>query len=75
MTELASVGDFCPNSDCPVYGDTEALRAIDELHNFGVAVRFASQPDLDPMDPDDRLYFNILSTGEITLAYEAHWLA
>lgn len=35
--------------------DTEALRAIDELHEFGVAVRFANQPDLDPMDPDDRV--------------------
>jgi site-specific DNA recombinase len=35
--------------------DTEALRAIDELHEFGVRVRFANQPDLDPMDPDDRV--------------------
>ncbi|MDX2137285.1 MAG: recombinase family protein [Chloroflexota bacterium] len=35
--------------------DTEALRAIDELYGFGVAVRFANQPDLDPMDPDDRV--------------------
>lgn len=35
--------------------DTEALRAIDELDEFGVAVRFANQPDLDPMDPDDRV--------------------
>jgi hypothetical protein len=35
--------------------DTEALRAIDELHEFGVAVRFANMPDLDPMDPDDRV--------------------
>ncbi len=35
--------------------DTEALRAIDELHEFGVGVRFANQPDLDPMDPDDRV--------------------
>lgn len=35
--------------------DTEALRAIDELHDFGVAVRFANSPDLDPMDPDDRV--------------------
>ncbi len=35
--------------------DTEALRAIDELHEFGVAVRFANQPDLDPMGPDDRV--------------------
>src|SRR5215218_5387917 len=31
--------------------DTEALRANDELYGFGGAVRFANQPDLDPMDP------------------------
>ncbi|MDX2159911.1 MAG: recombinase family protein [bacterium] len=35
--------------------DTEALRAIDELHDFGIAVRFANTPDLDPIDPDDRV--------------------
>ena len=35
--------------------DTEALRAIDELYDFGVAVRFANSPDLDPMDPDGRV--------------------
>jgi DNA invertase Pin-like site-specific DNA recombinase len=35
--------------------DTEALRAIDELHEFGVRVVFANQPDLNPMDPDDRV--------------------
>jgi DNA invertase Pin-like site-specific DNA recombinase len=35
--------------------DTEALRAIDELDEFGVAVRFANQPDLNPMSPDDRV--------------------
>ncbi len=35
--------------------DTEALRAIDELNRFGVAVRFANSPDLDPMDPDGRV--------------------
>ncbi|MEP6987784.1 MAG: recombinase family protein, partial [Chloroflexota bacterium] len=35
--------------------DTEALRAIDELHEYNVAVRFANQPDLDPMDPDGRV--------------------
>ncbi|MGB7339384.1 MAG: recombinase family protein, partial [Phototrophicaceae bacterium] len=35
--------------------DTEALRAIDELDDFGVAVRFANQPDLNPIDPDDRV--------------------
>jgi DNA invertase Pin-like site-specific DNA recombinase len=35
--------------------DTHALRAIDEIDEFGVAVRFANQPDLDPMSPDDRV--------------------
>ncbi|NJO83559.1 MAG: recombinase family protein [Blastochloris sp.] len=44
--------------------DTEALRAIDELHEFGVAVRFANQPDLDPQDPDDR----VIVTLSFTLA-------
>jgi DNA invertase Pin-like site-specific DNA recombinase len=44
--------------------DTEALRAIDELYEFGVAMRFANQPDLDPMDPDDR----VLVTLTFTLA-------
>jgi DNA invertase Pin-like site-specific DNA recombinase len=44
--------------------DTEALRAIDELDDFGVAVRFANQPDLNPMDPDDR----VIVTLSFTLA-------
>jgi len=44
--------------------DTEALRAIDELYDFGVAVRFSNQPDLDPMDPDDR----VIVTLSFTLA-------
>lgn len=44
--------------------DTEALRAIDELNEFGVGVRFANSPDLDPMDPDDR----VLVTLSFTLA-------
>jgi DNA invertase Pin-like site-specific DNA recombinase len=35
--------------------DTEALCTIDELDRVGVAVRFANAPDLDPMDPDDRV--------------------
>lgn len=35
--------------------DTEALRAIDELDEFGVAVRFANQPGLNPMSSDDRV--------------------
>ncbi|NJO82528.1 MAG: recombinase family protein [Blastochloris sp.] len=40
--------------------DVEALRAIDEMTRLGIKVRFASHPDLDPSDPDDRLYLNIL---------------
>jgi transposase-like protein len=28
MTELASVGDFCPNPECAVYGDTAANAII-----------------------------------------------
>jgi hypothetical protein len=28
MTELASVGDFCPNLDCTFYGNTEANAII-----------------------------------------------
>lgn len=44
--------------------DTEALRAIDELDEFGVGVRFANQPGLDPMDPDDR----VIVTLSFTLA-------
>ncbi|MCS7071032.1 MAG: recombinase family protein, partial [Anaerolinea sp.] len=44
--------------------DTEALRAIDELHEFGVAVRFANMPDIDPMHMDQR----VLVTMTFTLA-------
>ncbi|MCB9458674.1 MAG: recombinase family protein [Anaerolineaceae bacterium] len=40
--------------------DTEALVAIDELHALGVAVRFADYPDLDPVDPDDRIMVSLL---------------
>ncbi len=40
--------------------DVEALRAIDEMTRLGINVRFASHPDLNPADPDDRLYMNIL---------------
>lgn len=40
--------------------DVEALRAIDELTALGVTVRFASHPDLEPANEDDRLYLNIL---------------
>jgi DNA invertase Pin-like site-specific DNA recombinase len=40
--------------------DVEALRTIDELTALGICVRFASHPDLDPDNEDDRLYLNIL---------------
>ena len=40
--------------------DVEALRAIDKLTALGLCVRFASHPDLDPANEDDRLYLNIL---------------
>jgi DNA invertase Pin-like site-specific DNA recombinase/ribonuclease HI len=42
--------------------DAEALSAIDELHAFGVAVRFADYPDLDPIDPDDRILVSLSFT-------------
>lgn len=42
--------------------DTEALIAIDELHEFGVGVRFADYPDLDPIDPDDRIVVSLSFT-------------
>jgi hypothetical protein len=40
---------------------TQSLYA---LHEFGVAVRFANSPDLDPIDPDDR----VIVTLSFTLA-------
>ena len=40
--------------------DVEALRAIDEITKLGIIVRFASHPDLDASNEDDRLYLNIL---------------
>jgi hypothetical protein len=42
--------------------DTDALIAIDELHALGVAVRFADYPDLDPIDPDDRILVSLSFT-------------
>ena len=42
--------------------DTEALTAIDELHDIGVAIRFADYPDLDPIDPDDRIMVSLSFT-------------
>jgi len=42
--------------------DAEALSAIDELDAFAVAVRFADYPDLDPIDPDDRILVSLSFT-------------
>lgn len=42
--------------------DAEALSAIDELNSLGVAVRFADYPDLDPIDPDDRILVSLSFT-------------
>lgn len=42
--------------------DTEALRAIDELAEIGVVIRFADYPDLDPVDPDDRILVSLSFT-------------
>ncbi len=42
--------------------DAEALSIIDELHAFGVSVRFADYPDLDPIDPDDRILVSLSFT-------------
>ena len=44
--------------------DTEAMRAIDELNEFGIAVRFANMPNIDPMHMDQR----VLVTMTFTLA-------
>ncbi len=59
MLEDARMGNFShvivERADRFGRNDTEALRAIDELDAFGVAVRFANQPDLNPMSPDDRV--------------------
>ncbi|MBZ0274554.1 MAG: recombinase family protein [Anaerolineae bacterium] len=42
--------------------DTEALTVIDELHRLGVSIRFADYPDLDPIDPDDRIMVSLSFT-------------
>lgn len=66
MLEDARVGCFShvavENAERFGRNDTEALVAIDELHNLGVAVRFADYPDLDPIDPDDRILVSLSFT-------------
>jgi hypothetical protein len=53
---------FVENAERFGRNDSEALTAIDELHALGIAVRFADYPDLDPMDPDDRILVSLSFT-------------
>ena len=66
MLEDARLGYFShvavENAERFGRNDTEALVAIDELHEFGIAVRFADYPDLDPIDPDDRILVSLSFT-------------
>lgn len=40
--------------------DAEALRAINELEQLGVTLRFADYPDLDPTRPDERIVITMM---------------
>lgn len=66
MLEHARAGHFShvavENAERFGRNDTEALMAIDALHEIGVAVRFADYPDLDPIDPDDRILVSLSFT-------------
>ena len=66
LLEDARAGEFShvavENAERFGRNDTEALTAIDELHNLGVAIRFADYPDLDPFDPDDRIMVSLSFT-------------
>ena len=66
MLEDARAGRFShvavENAERFGRNDTEALTVIDELHNIGVAIRFADYPDLDPFDPDDRIMVSLSFT-------------
>ena len=66
MLEDARAGQFShvavENAERFGRNDTEALVAIDELHDLGIAVRFADYPDLDPIGADDRLMITISFT-------------
>lgn len=66
MLEDARAGKFShvavENAERFGRNDTDALVAIDELHRLGVAVRFADYPDLNPIDPDDRILVSLSFT-------------
>lgn len=40
--------------------DVEALRAVDELTQLGIIVRFSGHPELDPGNMDNRFFLNVL---------------
>ena len=66
MLEDARAGRFShvavENAERFGRNDTEALTALDALHELGVCVRFADYPDLDPIDPDDRILVSLSFT-------------
>jgi DNA invertase Pin-like site-specific DNA recombinase len=66
MLEDARAGHFShvavENAERFGRNDTEALVAIDTLHELGISVRFADYPDLDPIDPDDRILVSLSFT-------------
>ncbi len=66
MLEDAHAGYFShvavENAERFARNDTEALVAIDALDDLGVVVRFADYPDLDPIDPDDRILVSLSFT-------------
>lgn len=66
MLEHARAGSFShvavENAERFGGNDSEALTAIDALHEPGIAVRFADYPDLDPYDPDDRILVSLSFT-------------
>lgn len=66
MLEDARAGKFShvgvENAERFGRNDAEALPIIDELHKLGVSIRFADYPDLDPVDPDDRILVSLSFT-------------
>lgn len=59
MLQEARLGKFShiavENAERFGRNDAEALSVIDMLHQLGVKVRFSDYPELDPIDPDDRI--------------------
>ena len=66
MLREARIGKFShvavENAERFGRNDAEALSIIDELHDIGVAIRFADYPDLNPIGPDDRIMVSLSFT-------------